>query len=269
MIIELHIAGEDVVAEIVGHDEMTSPHTGNSLERLELEFEVTGEQTASISALLASGGEVSTGPMPGMRFGVASSYSSSTNGGPTRFHITAEEAETIMATTVTLNGTVALTPYRYREHANGPALTITFGTTTSGDASDALEALILDRRPGVYFPVVREGISVEPRPMRVGQCLWQPNEDGSVRHRVVLVDEAYDQVGDGHPAVGLFEPERTRTAEAIAELQNLIGGLIERLVGADLLTPEDADLLTAQAHEVTQSQFRQFYRADDIDDFLE
>ncbi len=267
MSIELDIDGiGTVTADIVHEQHGTSPHTGRSLHGMEAQFR-TGTEAARDQVLEAlAAGKVTAHTPDGATFKVTSRSHSYQQGSPfTTFTVSVDEVEDIACEAVVLGGSVELAPDEYRERIRQDTIIVEFTATTSGGDTEAFEALLGQDRPH-YFPVVRRGVQDEPLRMRFGRCLYQNKDDGSRRHRVVLVQDDYDEQ-EKPPFRGFNEPEMRRVQDAVVVLQQTVDALVDRLVAAGALPAESAADVRERYQEVRRGALRQFDRTEDEDDF--
>lgn len=256
------IAGAPVPSGILAEEHLESPHTGRRLQVITVEFRAISESARLTAAEAISNGAILE-TADGRRFEVLTSSHRYTEGDPTTyFQLTAKEVEEIRATRLLLGGTAAVVPEKYKERADEQSIVIECITTVSAADAQALEGLLTSEQ--LYFPVIREGVRLEPLEMRFGQCRWSAADDGAVRHLLVLVDKSYDD-RDETPML-LNEPTLSRAIDAICDLQQIIDGLLERLVATGALTTADAATIRRTSRDVP-AQRRQFDRTDRLDDF--
>jgi hypothetical protein len=200
-------------------------------------------------------------------------HSYSTTSPITTFELELEETEEVLATRLVLDSRVSMTPDRYLERLDEGALVIEALVSVSGDNDAALEALIIKGaadREARYFPVIREGVQDEARPMRFGRCLWSKGEGDVTRHLLVLVDQSIDERDDSD-SIGrrvLTEPQLTRALEAIVQLQAQVAQLVDRLVAAGLMSPDEATAFNAGSEKNPDlADFTQFARTPNVEEF--
>lgn len=267
MSIELDIDGDaTVTASFVDEEYGESPHTGRSLRRVEAQFR-TGSEAARDDVLAAlAAGKVTARMADGPTFKVTSRSHSYQQDSPfTTFTVSLDEVEDLACEAVVLDGSVELAPDKYRERFDHNAVIVELTGTTSGGETETLEALLAHDRPH-YFPVVRRGVQEEPLRMRFGRCLYQDNDDGFRRHRVVLVQDTFDE-GEEPPFKGFNQPEMGRVLDAVVQLQQTVEALVDGLVAAGTLPPDAAAGIRERSQEVRRSALRQFDRTEDEDHF--
>jgi hypothetical protein len=161
-----------IPAEVV--EERISPHTGNTLRRLESDLTVPASEARKITAVLQDDRQLvdDQGRRWTGRLAVQS------YGDPQGLHnlqINWDEQEHFEAEAVEFEGLV-LRPLRYEERAGeGGGISLSFRARLSDDETEALRTL--QRSEERYFPVIRRGISDGPRRMRFGRVLWQALDD--------------------------------------------------------------------------------------------
>lgn len=150
MNIELDIESTGAVnAAVLKEEQEQSPHTGRPLRRLEAQFKTGSDQAREQISDALSGGKVTASGDDGARFKVASHSHSYTQGSNvTTFTVEVEEVEDLRCDKVVLDGTVELTPVQYSEELTDGAVIVTLVASTSGDSTDAFEALLVGQEPG-------------------------------------------------------------------------------------------------------------------------
>ena len=268
MSIELDIDGTGTVsAAVLDRQEEDSPHTGRAIRRLEVQFRTGSEQAREHVSAALSAGKVTGTSDDGATFTVANHSHSYQHGSDvTTFTVTVEEVEPLSCDRVVLDGAVELVPEQYQEEFRDGAVGVYLTATTLGPETEAFEALLLDHDPPHYFLVVRHGISETPMTMRFGRCLYRDRDDGTREHKVVLVQDVYDD-RDELPFKGFHQPEMRRAEEAIVALQGTVGRLLDVLVASDVLRKEQAAAVRDDASLDVRRARRQFDRSEDDDDF--
>jgi hypothetical protein len=215
----------------------TSPHTGRELRLLRTELTCTADEAEVIHDLLDARplddeeGVSWEGRVP------TESYS---NGGPHTLVITWVEQEGApSADSVEFEG-LTLRPTRYEEHDWDGTIAITLEATHMADEAELLRGLEAARHDesGRYWPVIRHGVSEEPRRMRLGRVLWQQNGD-QIDHQITLVDEAYDARDNASSWVGMHgEPELGHVIDLASSLTGQLDALLRELEAAGTLEAE-------------------------------
>jgi hypothetical protein len=265
MSIELEIAGGHVTAAVTHDEQEISPHTGRPVRRVEAQFHTGSEATREQVVNALSSGEIRVRTPDGANFRVTRrSHSYEQGSQVTTFTVVLDEIEELACDAVVLDGSLELVPDQYQEQFKDNAIIIELTTTTFSADTEAFENL-LDRDRPQYFPVVRRGVQDHALRMRFGRCLFHDNADGSRRHKVLLVQDTYDERED-QQFKGFNWPEMQRVQEAVVVLQQTVEGLLDRLVAAGTLSSDDSEAIRDGAQEVSQRQLRQFDRTADEHD---
>jgi len=265
----MHIVlGETNLALIVKSSEVDiSRHTGRDLRRLEVELVVKSEEVEEqLRAALEVASEVpvclvaDSGDADGLWM-VGERSSSYRDGVPIYHHVLElTEWEEIKASALELAG-LSLEPYAYSESFDGEALIVTARVIIDRDQQDAL----FSHEGGRYFPVVRRGLSEEPRLMRMGSCLWS-REQQTIKQELVLVDRAYDE-DEHHLRHGLDEPSRSHLEEMALEDGELLCTLCDLLAESGAVSSEDLARLTPTLGKVRNRDSREFLRVMDLEEW--
>ena len=177
------------------------------------------------------------------------------SGGEHSYTLILRQAEELSLESLVV-GDVELHPYAYREAVSGAELTIWAKCVGSKTEVLRLRALLKARSS---FPVIRHGISEEPRPMRFGVAEWSEHE-GRIKFRVIFVDRDADP-GE-HPELVRIEEENTRAAAGY--YMNFVDELAELLERRGILPAEEIEA----AREAARSRRRtrqEFWQVSDVD----
>lgn len=265
MSIELEVAEGHVTAAVIHEEQETSPHTGRPLRRMEAQFRTGSEAARSEVVDSLSSGEIKARTPDSATFKVTRhSHSYEQRSQVTTFTVVLDEIEELACDAIVLDRSLELVPDQYQEQFEDNAIIIELTTTTSSADTEAFENLLDHDRPH-YFPVVRRGIQDHALKMRFGRCLFHDNADGSRRHKIVLVQDTYDE-RENQQFKGFNWPEMQRVQEAVVVLQQTVEGLLDRLVAAGTLSSDDSEAIREGAREMTQRQLRQFDRTADEHD---
>lgn len=189
-----------------------------------------------------------------------------TEGGPHNLTITWEETEHPRAETVAFEG-LSLRPTRYEEHGNDDgSIAISLQAILTASETDTLRALMPTKRSSVaYWPVIRRGISDEPRHMRLGRVLWQHLPDGSVGHDITLVDEAYDQSEEPTAVLGFGgEPMVSNLVAHLSDLMAQFHTMVTELEATEALPRESLDRIRESAELLGPAHRHAFYEVADL-----
>lgn len=260
--------GIDLPITLRKSDTEVSRHTGHSLRHLEVEFVVNGDAAESqvqsalketdnvLASLIAD-----TGESDGMWM-VKEMSSSYRDGRPVFQHsLELREHEELKARALQFAG-LAVEPYTYEEQFDGDALVVTAKVIINRDQQDALFREDGDER---YFPVIRVGLSEEPRMMRLGRCLWSHGQE-VIKQEIVLVDQAYDDNRD-HFRHGFDEPALSRLEEMALEDGKLLCSLCDVLLETGALSTDAFERLAPDIDRIRTRDSRDFLRVKDLDEW--
>jgi hypothetical protein len=150
-----------------------------------------------------------------------------------------------------------LHPYEYREEVIEDGLTIWAKVVGTHADVTRINRLIRTRSS---FPVVRRGIQIEPRDMRLAVAEWSEYED-RVKYRLVLIDH---EIGEGLRAdVGRLQEQNNRAA--FGYYANLVDRLAEMLVDRGTITRTDLDALRDGARSQPGVARHEFWHVADVD----
>jgi len=249
-------------------EEKASRHTGRTLRHLEIELVVDGdeaEQQVRLALDEASGVSASlvtdTGEADGTWI-VEETSSSYRDGLPVFHHVLElQEREELKARALQLAG-LTLEPYTYEEQFDGDALVVTATVTIDRGQQDTLLRQDDDER---YFPVIRVGLSEEPRMMRLGRCLWS-REQQVIKQEIVLVDRAYDD-DQGRLRHAFDEPALSHLEDMAVEDGKLLCALCDLLSDAGALSSEGLARLAPALDRIRKRDSREFLRVEDLDEW--
>ena len=267
--IYLDFAGKEVPANLKDESTFRSKHTGAELKSIKVD--IVAEDQEAHERLLKSierAKKVGINSTDGKgtvlnRWKVKNTSYSYTTGvpGSKYYHsLELEEMEELKVSSLALGG-LSLQPYSYEEKFDGDALIIKARVLLSEKQYAELKELMKGER---YFPVIRHGISDEPREMRFGTMRWSKHED-SIKHELLLVERSYDEAKERFS--GLFEPEMSRMQHMIADHVEILEELFTTLINKGLLEVEEASDIRARAAQRIWERKKELYRVDDIDKF--
>jgi hypothetical protein len=244
---------------------VTSPFTGRVLRKLETTLTVAPEDATVIREL------VTPAPVTDVEGSLWSGNLDSesyTNDGPHNLTITWTESENVRAESVEFEGlSLRPTPAKYEEHVNEDgSIAVTFQATLSKEESDRLRSL-LPAKPSEarYWPVIRWGVSNEPRSMRLGRVLWQPLDDDRVGHDITLVDEAFDSSAIANALGGLAgEPQIGNLIHRLSALLVQFERLLVELEAGGAVAPEGIERIQASANTLGAARRYLFFEVADL-----
>lgn len=262
------LKGIELPITLRASDVKASRHTGRNLRHLEVELVVDGdeaEQQVRLALNEASSVPASLITDRGEADGIwiVEETSSSYRDGLPVFHhvLNLQEREEIKARALQLAG-LTLEPYAYEEQFDGDALVVTARVTIDRGQQDTLLRQDDDKR---YFPVIRVGLSEEPRMMRLGRCLWS-REQQVIKQEIVLVDEAYDD-DQGHFHHGFDDPALSHLEEMAVEDGKLLCTLCDLLSETGAISPDGVERLAPVLERVRKRDSREFLRVEDLDEW--
>jgi hypothetical protein len=189
------------------------------------------------------------------------------DGGPHHFGIHWTEVEELHATSVEFQGLV-LTPSYYSEAAaDEGALSIMLEATLTPTETQALRDLQIAHSRGgsLYWPVVRRGVSDEPRDMRLGRVLWSLRDTGEIDHQITLVDEAIDRGTPPTTALVMAgEPQISHLATTVAGIVKGYETLLETLTQTGVLDQLALQRIRSAEADARTERLYRFYEVDDI-----
>lgn len=249
-------------------DVTASRHTGRDLRHLEVELVVNGdepERQVQLALENASSVPVTLFTDAGEADGiwiVEETSSSYRDGVPVFHHVLhLREQEELKARAIQVAG-LTLEPYAYEEHFDGDALVVTAKVTIDRGQQDAL---CRQDDEDSYFPVVRVGLSEEPRMMRMGRCLWS-REQQVIKQQIVLVDQAHDD-DPSNFRHGFDDPELSHLQEMAVQDGKLLCAICDLLSDADVLSSEAVRRLAPDLERIRQRDSREFLRVGDLDEW--
>jgi hypothetical protein len=276
--IVLHLPLDNRTVEIEADltNEWASPHTGRRLREAESTITVTADISAAFKTALRSA--VATDDeghvwSPEMR---SESYVGDGNG-PHNVSIVWSEVEELRAERVEFQN-LSLVPTRYEEstdpqdeeHKGDATIAITFLATLTADEAAELRKLEADRRDRdrIYWPVLRVGVSDEPRLMRLGNSLWSARDDGNVDYLVVLVDKANDDSDrDGTWKRLAGEPALSLALTALTDLEGRFDALLDRLESGGSIDADARKALDEAGAKGIRERFYRFSEVDNVDEW--
>lgn len=277
MIYRLRLGDGEVRLHVKELSEERSYSTGRGLRRVKAEATLYAEQDAAgiaaLEAAIARDDPVEVVDEAGEArwFELHQRTLSYSNGYPDRDYVLElTEVEVLECQALLIDGRTFV-PFGYSEKVDD----------VTGEIGEQLKALIIDakvrltedeldwlwdrkgqREPDRYFPVVRQGVTDDPRRMRFGRILWD-RKDG-VRAHVVLVEETYDlDPRNWRPL--LSRPDEEGMREQFLELQEQVDRLFEVLVSREVMTSEEVANLKMPDAAASWRRERSLYEVDDID----
>lgn len=244
-------------------DSSLSPFTGRSLRHADTNVEVVPHQVDMVKRLIESSPIADS---DGTLWSGQLTVESFQDDGPHSLTITWEETEEVRADVVEFEG-LSLQPTKYEEHENGDgSIAVSFQAVLTAEETEKLRALMPSKRSSVlYWPVIRRGVSDEPRQMRLGRVLWQQLPDGTIGHDITLADEAFDQSDGSAPFLGIAgEPMVSTLVVRVSDLLVQFQALIAELEATGALPTEALERIRASAESLGPAQRHAFYEVADL-----
>lgn len=267
MMVYLGVGGKEIPATVLNESSFLSRHTGKELKSLQVEVvaldELANEQLLKIleagkhegiSSLDGSGTVLSKWKVKNDSY----SYSTGRSDSGYVHNIEMEELESLEMTKLLLDE-LELEPYFYVEEFDSDALIVNAKVFLSDSQYSVLKKIM---KSGGYFPVIRQGISSEPKQMRFGITRWSKHENG-IKHELLLIEKNYDEANKNMK--GMFEPQMPNMQAMLAEDTELVEALIGTLLGKGLLDTEDVNEMRSRVSERFWDRNKEFYKVKDID----
>jgi len=264
-LLQFDFKGAPLSFPVVETGRTPSPFTGGELRRLKTEVTVSPQESELVKEFLA------TKPFTdseGDRWSGNLDVESYTDDGPRHLTIAWTETEHLQADSVEFEG-LTLTPteghYEERQNDDG-SIVVAFQATLTADETDRLRALVPSKKSEVrYWPVVRRGISDNPRNMRLGRVLWQQFDDGMTGQDITLVDEAYDSSDESNAFLGLAgEPMVGNLVQQVSGLLVRFETLLAELEAAGTVAPEAVERVRASADTLGAIRRHIFFEVSDL-----
>jgi hypothetical protein len=258
----------DLRAEVVG--ESVSLHTGRRLRRAESAVTASSENSPEFRTVLE---EAVAADDDGNNWAATIQTESFANDGSHEFAIEWSEHEELHAKRVEFEG-LALTPTQYKEDADPEddgVVAINFLATLTPDEVDRLRELEANTADpeSRYWPVLRVGISENPRTMRVGQLLWSKRDDGNVDYLIVLVDAANDDAPQKRTLWLRMagEPALPRAMTALTDLSGRFEALLGLLEQGTPIDGNARQLLNDAGQKAVRTKHHTFFEVDNVADW--
>jgi hypothetical protein len=259
--LELDLSGHLMRLEVQRVSEIQSRHTGKPLVQLHGTASVSTQQEhQQLCKLLeaASGFRVRSVELFDERIRTwrLSWNAYLEKGGEHWYTLILQEEEELLLQELVI-GDVRLFPYEYREVFTGDELTIQAKLVGTKSEILRLRALLKHHSS---FPVVRRGISEEPREMRFGVAEWSEH-DARIKVRVILVDRS--TVLSDHPELSRIDEQNSRSAAMF--YMNFAEGLAALLEAKGILSAQEIEGVRAMARDTLWQARREFWRVPNVD----
>lgn len=244
----------------------TSPFTGHQLKRFQVTVSVTEQQLSvfedELDYVKVYGITEVDGDGTGIRkYKISNtSYSYSNNSDGRMYFFTISEEENVKIDRLLIKD-IELTPYEYEETLSDDAIIINAKVIVTKDIADRIEGL--NENEEKYFTVIREGINENPIKMRFGLNIWSEHEDGSIKYRLVIVEDKYDTEDDVRRPLNYPEAQNIRSLTLYHK--SYIELLADLFVDKGLLTKEEIEGLKEKAKVEKNKNLRYIYQVVDVD----
>ncbi len=249
----LFMIGEhEVKAEVEKRQKFESKHSGKTLEKLKIHFQVYNRRKVP---------ETIFSKDDDRKWAVAHSSYYYTEGNPViRYIFEIEEVEELNIKELQLDG-LSINPYDYYEEIDGikgDSLIIKARATLSLDLWKKLQELYHKYE---YFKVLRKGISNEKKKMRFERVIWSKEENS-----VNCIFSIYEHVYDEFKLYSHVKPEMEMLKKDSIKNQNQINFLIELLLEKKILDDKDIEnILISKNKNINTLKFGE---VEDLEDFL-
>lgn len=249
----LFIVGEhEVKAEVEKRQKFESKHSGKTLEKLKIHFQVYNRRKVP---------EIIFSKDDNRKWSVTHSSYYYTEGNPViRYIFEIEELEELNIIDLQLNG-LSLKPYDYHEkidHLKGDSLIIKARANLSFDLWEKLEELYNEYE---YFDVIRRGISHDKKKMRFERIIWSKDDKG-----VKCAFSLYEYVYDTFKMYSAVKPEIEMIKKDSIENDNQVAHLMELLREKNIIDEEDIkNILISKKKNINTLKFGE---VENLEDFL-
>jgi hypothetical protein len=278
--VELELPGNPMIFSFAEHDPVMSRYTGGPLRRIEYNLGVRGDSghgqlEAAVSA--AAKGDALIQAADGSRWGVTESQFSWQDGQAVTMYthnVTFTEHEELDLQRVELKDLV-IAPDRFRPETHDHRVSWLILSTFDHDQHQQFEQVWAEqdaKGAESFFPVRLFGVTSEPVQMRFGRCLWQPLDDGRVRHLILLIGEGEDddEPGLGEVIADVHQPQLNRSVEQALITTAKLNALIDELGQAGVLGADVTDRIRGiTISSVPVAAYRELNRTHDIDSFFD
>lgn len=249
----LFMIGEhEVKAEVEKKQKFESKHSGKTLEKLKIHFQVYNRRKVPETVFSKDDGR---------KWAVTHSSYYYTEGNPViRYILEIEEVEELNIKDLQLDS-LSINPYDYYEEIDGikgDSLIIKVRANLNFDLWKKIQELYHKYE---YFDVLRKGISTEKKKMRFERVIWSKEENG-----VNCVFSLYEQVYDKFKFYSPVKPEIEMLKKDSIKNDNQINFLIELLLEKKILDDKDIEnILISKNKNINTLKFGE---VEDLEDFL-
>jgi hypothetical protein len=246
------VGEHEVNAEVEKKQKFKSKHSGKTLEKLKIHFQVYNRRKVP---------ETIFSKDDNREWAVTHSSYYYTEGNPViRYIFEIEEVEELNIIDLQFNG-LSLKPYDYYEEIDGvkgDSLIIKGRANLSFDLWKKIEDLY--NKYG-YFEVLRRGISLDKKKMRFERIIWSKDEKG-----VNCAFSLYEYVYDTFKLYSPVKPEIEMIKKDSIENDNQINYLMELLREKNILDDEDIEnIIISKKKNINTLKFGE---VENLEDFL-
>jgi hypothetical protein len=245
------IGKHEVNAEVEKKQEIKSKHTGRTLEKLKIHFQVYNQKKVPETIFSKENRQ---------QWIVKNSSYYYTEGNPViRYMLEIEEVENLKIDYLELNE-LNIKPYEYYEEINsskGDSLIIKAIVELKLDFWEKIQELY--HQTG-YFKVIRIGISKEKKNMRFERIIWSRKED-VVKCALLLYEDIYDKFKSHSP----INPELEALKKDLIKNDNTLDFLINLLHERNILNSDDMENIKICQKTMNTLKFGE---VEDLEEFL-
>lgn len=245
------IGGHEIKAEVEKSHKFKSKHSGNTLEKLKIHFQVYNQKKVPKTIFSKDDNR---------KWTVKNSSYYYTEGNPViRYIFEIEEVEELNISSLKLNSLI-IKPYNYYEDIDstkGDSLIIKAQTELNLDSWQKIQELY-DQNS--YLNVIRKGISPEKKNMRFERVIWS-KENNIIKCALILYEDVYDDFKNYSPV----KPEIENLKKYLIKNENIVNFLIELLHEKDLLSNNDLESILKENEPLNVLKFGE---VENLDEFL-
>jgi hypothetical protein len=168
------------------------------------------------------------------------------------------EIEKLNLTSLTL-GEITVQPYKYEETFDDDILRIQARVALLESQHLQVKAMQKDNN---YFPVIRHGISEEPKQMRFGLCYWSQHNT-EYKYELVLMEEGEET--KSNRLASAFSWMRTLRNQ-VADNTAVIDSLLDTLSNKNVLTEDEVVAIRNNIAERSWDVWYGFFRVENVDE---
>jgi hypothetical protein len=245
------IGKHEVNAEVEKRQKIKSKHTGRTLEKLKIHFQVYNQKKVPETIFSKENRN---------QWIVKNSSYYYTEGNPViRYILEIEEVEDLKIDYLELNG-LSIEPQNYHEEINsskGDSLIIKVIVDLKLDAWKIIEELYHQKG---YFKVIRSGISKEKKNMRFERIIWS-QKDEVIKCALLLHEDIYDTFKSYSP----LNPELESLKKDLIKNDNTLDFLVKLLHERNILNSEDMENMQLCQKAMNTLKFGE---VEDLEEFL-